>query len=210
MDNKKAIVFDFDGVITDGIPFHDQAYSKTFETYGLNVPLEELHSMIGSTSKQVFEKIFSSRDLATDPEEASREHAAMLFNLYKEKAEMPEGLVGFLQHCKEKGLHIGLSSSTHSNILKAVLEKFQISNYFTAVVGGEGVSKGKPDPEMILKALDVLNVQPEDAIAIDDAKSGILAAKSINMYAIAYLNYSKIEIPQADINVYNFEEITSK
>ncbi|NCU38152.1 HAD family phosphatase [Candidatus Saccharibacteria bacterium] len=180
---------------------------QTFKNYGVTVPIEELHSKIGSTNKQVFEQCFSDRGVPVDIENIVDEHEDILFTLYKDKAELPEGLKDFLEACKKNDLLIGLSSATNSKMLKIVLEKFGISTYFDVVIGGESVSKGKPDPEMIQKALEKLHVRPEQAIAIDDARSGIIAAKSIDMFTIAYLKFSKQEIPEADSSVWEFNDI---
>ena len=203
----KAIVFDFDGVITNGIPFHDQAYLKIFKRHGINITTDQLHTKIGLTIREVISQIFKEFSIKANINDLVEEHRIILYELYKKNANIPEHLIEFLESCNRNNLQIAVSSSTNSNILKMVLQKFNIGNYFNVIVGGEDIEKGKPNPEMIEKALKKLKIEPKCAIAIDDAKSGIIAAKKIYMYTIAYLKYSKNKITEADINVNNFNEI---
>lgn len=202
-----AIVFDFDGVICEGIPWHDEVFMKTFKSIGINLDLEYLHTKIGKTVKQVITDILEDANVKLDIDELVKEHIENTYNVYNEKAVIPDGLIDFLQNCKKVGLKIGIASGSPSNILKMVLNKFGINEYFEVIIGGEMISKGKPDPEMIQKALDSMGIEPSRAIAIDDARSGIIAAKKINMLAIGYLEHSKKEIEEADINVYHFKDI---
>lgn len=203
----KAIVFDFDGVITDGIPFHDQAYIEVFGKYGIKITIEQLHKKIGLTIKEVIAQIFDEFSIKEDINKAVEDHKKILYRLYKENATIPEHLTDFLEACKRNHLKIAIASSTYSNIVEMILKKYKIDNFFNVIVGGEDITKGKPNPEMIEKALKELNIDSKYTIAIDDAKSGIIAAKKINMYTIAYNRYSQKVISEADINVNNFNEI---
>ena len=65
----------------------------------------------------------------------------------------------------------------------------------------------KPDPEMLNKALGKLGAGPQSSIAIDSSPNGIIAAKLIGMYAIAYMRYSQSSIREADLSVQDFKEI---
>jgi len=102
---------------------------------------------------------------------------------------------------------IGVASSTYSDILQLILEKFGIQKYVSVIIGGESITKGKPDPEMLTCALQKLGIAGQEAFAIDDARSGIIAAKALSMYAIAYLQYSRKPISESDMAVMDFNEI---
>lgn len=203
----KAIVFDFDGVITDGIPFHDKAYLKIFQKNEIDISLKKLHKKIGLTISQVISQVFDEYSKKTDINSLVEKHGQILYELYLKNSIIPEYLIDFIKSCKKNDLGIAVASSTNSKIIQMVLKKFNIANYFNVVIGGENIEKGKPNPEMIEKALKKLEIDSKYAIAIDDVRAGILAAKSISMYAIAYLKYSEKNISEANINVRNFNEI---
>ena len=203
----KGIIFDFDGVITDSIPFHDEAYLKVFKTVGLQIPLELLHTKIGMTAKEVITGICRDFRLRASTDALTDLHHRILFDIYSKKAKPSPHLKTLIVQFSDMNARIGVASSTNSDILKHVLKKFSIQQYFSVIVGGEKIQKGKPNPEMIMCALDKLNLKASDAIAIDDARSGIIAAKSINMYTIAYLHYSKTPIPESDMSVNDFNKL---
>jgi beta-phosphoglucomutase len=203
----KAIVFDFDGVITDGIPFHDQAYLNIYRSLGLDVSMDYLHTKIGQTPAEVLNGIRDKFHISFDAQELMKQHHAEVFKLYQSRAVPSPNLGKFLAKCQQAGLVLGLASSTHSEILNMVLNKFHIKEYFTIIIGGEAVSKGKPDPDMIRQALSKLKINAENSIAIDDAQSGLDAAKSIGMFTIAYTPYSKVVPTNADMMVKDFLDV---
>jgi HAD superfamily hydrolase (TIGR01509 family) len=206
----KALIFDFDGVIVNGIPFHDEAYIKTFEGIGLDITIEHLHTKIGLTVKEVISSILRDKNVEADIPKLVQNHHELLVDLYNTKSYITSDIKPFIETCIENNLKLALASSTSSDILNMVLDKFSLHRYFSAVIGGEQVSKGKPNPEMLLKALTEISVNSQETIAIDDARSGILASKEIGMYSIAYLKYSKINILEANTNVFDFKDIDFK
>lgn len=203
----KAIIFDFDGVITNGIPFHDRAYLEVLKNYGVTVSMDYLHSKIGMTPREVLTAIVREHNVPVDPDLITRQHLDLTTKLYRNEAEPTPHLADFLERCQQAGLLIGVASSTHSDILTTVLEKFGVRNYFSGLIGGESVTKGKPDPDMIRQVLVQLDVPAPQAIAIDDAQSGIDAAKSLKMYTIAYAPYSHKVPANADMTIDDFLEI---
>ena len=202
----KAVVFDFDGVIVDGIPLHDKAYVEIFRDIGIDTTVEYLRMKIGKTSKEVIQEVLDEFSNTTDLATIQEGHLNLL-QTYYDKADLSPHLPEFLEMLREKKIRIALASSTNTAILKSVAKRNNIDTYFEAYIGGELVEKGKPSPEMILKALSALDCDPKDALAIDDAPSGIAAAKSIGMEAIGYTYFSKEVLPDADIVVDDFLKI---
>jgi len=204
---QRYFVFDFDGVITDGIPLQDEAYVLLFSKYGLDVSVDYLHTHIGMTSRQVIEKIAIENSIDESLDSLVQAQKALVKDLYATKAEPAPGLRAFVTKLQESNFTIAVASSTQSDILKLVLSKFGILDAFVSVVGGEMISKGKPDPEMIQKSLDNMGASPANAVAIDDARSGILAANTLGMYSIGYMHYAKTVIPEANVLVNDFAEL---
>ncbi len=183
---RQAIVFDFDGVITDGIPLHDEAYQKVFVDAG--------------TACEEF-------DIEAEAENLLQRFHSILYKLYLRKAKPAPVLEDFLGECEEQGISIAVASSTSSQILEAFLSKFNLLPYFESIVGGDMIDKGKPNPEMIETALERIGFSGEDAVAIDDSQAGITAANKLNMYTIAYTRYIEGELQGAEEYVSDFSEI---
>jgi len=84
--------------------------------------------------------------------------------------------VELLQYLKESGVKVALASSTRSAVVRQELTDAGIIEYFQVVIGGDMVSRSKPQPDIFLKACEELGVEPEEAFAIEDSYNGIRAA----------------------------------
>ena len=80
------------------------------------------------------------------------------------------------------------STATRENLF-AVLKHFNIDKYFDIIISGENVSKGKPDPEVYIKALNLLECEPEEVIVFEDSDVGCEAVEAANMNYIKITKY---------------------
>lgn len=99
-----------------------------------------------------------------------------IFNRLNEAAVLIPGVDQFLKRLKSLRKRLVLATSTISRFVNPVLQHFKISDYFDIILTGESVSKGKPDPEIYLAAVDVLKLAPSDCIVFEDSQNGIKAA----------------------------------
>lgn len=203
----KAVLFDFDGVIVDGISINDGCYIDTFKKVGIDIDLNHLHTKIGMTTGQVIRSMLEDHKLDIDPTYVEKMMQTNIIGYYKHLAVLPPHLVEFLKDIKKRNLKTGIASGSHSKAILAVLNKFNLKDYFDVIIGGEMVKRGKPDPELWLKLLEALGVDPKDAVAIDDARAGIIAAKEISVETIAYSGFTREIIEIADLNISDFKDI---
>jgi HAD superfamily hydrolase (TIGR01509 family) len=92
-------------------------------------------------------------------------------------------LIGFL---KKAGFRLALATSSYTEYAQLVLEKLGIDSVFDKMVTGNDVSKGKPDPEIFLKAAEQLGVLPEECMVIEDSGFGVQAAKKAGMFCFGF------------------------
>lgn len=97
---------------------------------------------------------------------------------------MKAGVEELLKYLKETGYKIAIASSTRSALVKEQIEDAGLMKYFDVIVGGDQVKKSKPEPDIFLKAAELLVVKPENAYVIEDSYNGIRAAKSAHMRPI--------------------------
>lgn len=89
---------------------------------------------------------------------------------------MKTGVVELLTYLKEAGKEIALASSTRRAVVVQELADAGIIDFFDVVIGGDMVTRSKPQPDIFLKACEELGVAPEEAFAIEDSYNGIRAA----------------------------------
>ena len=185
MNNIKAVLFDMDGVIFDTEKAYLDTWIKVFSKYGYEMKREIYISVMGTGRKNV-KKVFLNIFGENLPiEDMYKEKDEILAKIIDEgKVPVKNGAEEILSYLKESGYKTALATSarrirTYKQVNKAGLDK-----YFDVIVTGDDISKGKPDPEIFLKAANKLGVMPKECIVIEDSPAGIEAAFRGNMYGI--------------------------
>lgn len=126
--------------------------------------------------------------------------------------EAIEGIKELLEELKSFKVPIAIASSSPRIFIESVIKKIHIVEYFHNWISGEEVPKSKPEPDVFLKAAELLNVNPEKCIVIEDSKSGTIAAKNAGMKCIGFINTNSgnQDLSEADIVVDRISEISYK
>lgn len=177
MNAINAVVFDMDGVIFDSEKLVIECWVETAERYGIASVEEMCKKCLGLNRFAAKEKFLEhyGQDFPYD------RYKQEMSDLYHKRARegdlvMKPGVVELLTFLKEKEIKIALASSTREQVVIWELTDAGIIDYFDEIVCGDMVSKSKPDPEIFLKACELLKVEPEFAFAIEDSYNGIRAA----------------------------------
>ena len=103
---------------------------------------------------------------------------------------------------------LALASGSERQVVEAVLSLKELGLYLTAIVSGSDVKRGKPAPDIFLRAAELLKVPPADCWVVEDSKHGIAAAKAAGMRVIAITNtYPAAELQNAEHVATNYAEI---
>lgn len=177
MNTIDAVVFDMDGVIFDSEKLVVDCWVETADKYGIVGVKEACKECLGLNRVATKEK-FLERYGENFPYDVYKQEMS---DLYHKRARegallMKPGVVELLQYLKKNKVKIALASSTREAVVKWELTDAGIIDYFDVIVCGDMVSRSKPDPEIFLKACELLRVKPEMAFAIEDSYNGIRAA----------------------------------
>ena len=213
--NNKAFIFDMEGVIIDSEPIHARAKMATLREYGITLSAQEigLDKYVGRSAKSFWVDM-----KARFPEVFTEEWQVMAGKKYEKYMEILNndatikaipGLPELLQRLKAKGYKIGLGSSSVRPMVNNVLTRFGIIEYFDALTTGDEVEHSKPDPTIYLLAAKKLGVNPADCTVVEDAASGVKAAKAAGMQCIAVRNPNsgQQDLSLADKIIDKYEEI---
>ncbi|MEI7579417.1 MAG: HAD family phosphatase [bacterium] len=182
--NIQGIIFDFDGVILNGVKLHDAVFLENLHEAGIVTTIEELHKTIGGTINACYRK-FMSLELA---EKLTQSHLVKILKLYQAETDFDRSLLPFLEHLKAQNIKLAVGSGSDYSVVKGALAFHHLDQYFPVIIGGDQVTKGKPDPEVFLKCADQIVIAPEQIVVIEDGRLGLQAAKSAGMNGIGY-NY---------------------
>jgi HAD superfamily hydrolase (TIGR01509 family) len=180
MNKIKAILFDMDGVLIEAKDWHYEALNEALKLFGSEISLyDHLVTFDGLPTKDKLNMLTSVGKLPKG--------LHPIINKMKQKHTMRM----ILNKCKPLFAHQYALSKLHSegykmavcsnSIRKSVevmIQQAGLDKYFEFYVSNEDVSKGKPDPEMYSKAMDKMNLKPEECLILEDNENGIKAAKA--------------------------------
>lgn len=205
----KACLFDLDGVICDTAKFHFLAWKRLANELGFDINHELNESLKGVSRKESLEKILDWGRCHLSEEE--KETFANLKNQWyleyvKEMSEddILPGVKELLETLKGRNIKIVLGSASKN--AKLILELLNLTVYFDAIVDGNMVENGKPDPEVFLKGAAMVDVPPKECIVFEDALEGIKAGQAAGCYTVGLGNMKSLK--RANLVISSFEDIT--
>lgn len=183
----RAVVFDLDGVITDTARFHHLAWKRLADSLGIGFDDELAESLKGIDRKTSLQMILAKGGKSVPADEFDR-LATLKNDWYKEligtmtAADLLPGAVEALKAVRAAGLRIGLASVSQN--APTILARLGIADLFDTVVDAKLLKRGKPDPEIFLKAAAELGVDPADCLGVEDAGAGVASIKGAGMPAL--------------------------
>ena len=199
----EAVIFDLDGVIVSTDECHYRAWKKTADEEGIYFDRKINDRLRGVSRMDSLEIVLERAErLYTDEEKV--ELAERKNNYYKEyikkltKDDILNGVKENLAELKAKGIKVAIGSSSKNT--PDILKYIGLDNYIDAVSDGNNITKSKPDPEVFLKAADMLGVPYEKCLVVEDADSGIEAGKRAGMYTLAVNNAKGADYSLADLS----------
>lgn len=193
----KSIIFDLDGVICTTDKYHYWAWKKAVASLGVEFN-EEINNRLRGVSRMASLNIILEKYNGQLTEAEKEKICEYKNNLYREMLEnmsmkdLSKDVLDTLVQLKGYGVKIAIGSSSKNT--KLILSKLGIIELFDAIADGNDIVKSKPDPEVFLKAAEKLGEKPCDCAVVEDAISGIEAAKAGGFYAIAISDATKSPI----------------
>jgi beta-phosphoglucomutase len=183
-DTIRAAIFDMDGTLVDNMHIHQEAWRRFLEGKGLPFDEEQYHRNNTGTITEIIPRFFPE---ATDPAEAYRlgmEKEAVYREVYRGRVVALPGLVAFLDALRKAGIRIALATAADRGNIDFTLDELGIRDRFDALVGSEDVQRGKPHPDVYLRAAQRLGQAPRHCLAFEDSHPGIRAALDAGMRVV--------------------------
>jgi beta-phosphoglucomutase len=205
---QKAFIFDLDGVIVDTAKYHFLAWQKIADRLGIEFTHEHNEQLKGVSRIRSLDIILGLGNVQVTQEdkdkwlmEKNEDYLEYIHHMQAD--EILEGVVPVLQYLKDNGQLVALGSASKN--ARPILEKVDIIHYFDAIVDGNDVTNAKPDPEVFIRAAQLLGMSSEGAIVFEDSVAGIQAANIANMVSVGIGD--KAVLHEAQYNFNDFTEI---
>ena len=186
--DKKAVIFDLDGVICFTDKYHYLAWKALADRLGIYFD-EKINNRLRGVSRMASLEIILERAEEEYTQEQKEAFAEEKNDTYREllkkmsPADLTDEVKNTLVELRSRGYRLAIGSSSKNT--KFILSRIGLSDFFDAIADGTDITHSKPDPEVFLIAAQKLGVDPADCAVIEDAKAGIEAAKAGGMTALA-------------------------
>jgi beta-phosphoglucomutase len=206
--NQKAFIFDLDGVIVDTAKYHFLAWQKIANQLGIDFTHEHNEQLKGVSRIRSLDLILQLGGAEVSQEEkdnwlAQKNEDYLQYIVNMKEDELLEGVVPTLQFLKDNNQKIALGSASKN--ARPILEKVNILHFFDAIVDGNDVTNAKPDPEVFLRAAQLVGKSATESIVFEDSVAGVQAANIAGMISVGIGD--KNTLKEAHYNFEGFAQI---
>lgn len=198
----RAYIFDLDGVIVDSMPVHTEAWLIYLRRLG--IPSDRLvERMHGRRNDEIVRDLFG--DSLTAAEVAA--HGTAKERLYRELMAprlaqcLVPGIAAFLE--RHPNVPKGVASNAEPANIDFVLEGAGLGPHFSVCLNGHQAARPKPDPEIYLRAADLLQARPAECVIFEDSPAGLAAARGSGARVVS-VNTARVSLPRADLSIDDF------
>jgi beta-phosphoglucomutase len=215
----RAVIFDFDGVITDSEILHFRAFNKILVKHGIEITREDYYKKyLGLSDFDLFTLFVNNGMLSIDKDQIDdliRQKNIIFEKIAGTEAHIIDGVSDFLEILSKNNVAIAICSGALLSEIELILRDAKLSKFFETIVSADQVSRGKPYPDGFLLTLEKLNqkcteaITPQQCIVIEDSNWGLEAANRANMHTIAITNsYQADQLPSAEKIISHLNELT--
>lgn len=209
MKEKFAVLFDMDGVIIDSNPYHKDAWMAFCRRYQVELKEEDVPKYIyGKTNKMALVDVFQREFSPEESFRMSEEKEAIYRDLHRADISLIKGLPALLESFQQHQVPLAVCTNAPVANLDFMLEETGIRPYFQVLIDASKVSKGKPDPEIYLKAAQMLGISPDRCIVMEDSTVGVEAGLRAGMKVVAITTtHSPQELSHTHLVIDDFDEL---
>ena len=179
----RAVIFDLDGVLADSEPRWNEIDAKLLAEHGVTYRGQYHRNVLGVSYRLAVEFYKKTFGLSAPTEEIMRRRGEIATEFFANRIDLFPYAKSVLEALRQMDppLRLGLATSSVSSSARPFLDRHQLTPFFEVIITGEEVERGKPHPDIYLRAADKLSVAADACLVIEDSLSGIAAAKAANM-----------------------------
>ena len=189
MKTIKGILFDCDGVLLDSEAIYLNALVQYLASINYPTTIEEVTFVLGKPMKRIVADLrthFNIPQALSDQQLIDGQRAIFRAQFNAMQLQPMNGLVDFLNLCRQKGYRLAIVSSSDLSYIEDVVRRLKIQDYFDLLISGQMIEHGKPSPDIYLLAQQQMALPADSLLVIEDSPAGIQAGKAAGLTTIGY------------------------
>jgi beta-phosphoglucomutase len=208
MSDIRAVLWDMDGTLINSEEFHWIAWRNTLAAEGIAITREQFLSSFGQRNDSIIPQLLGATATPERIERISNDKEELYRHLVRRDGISPlPGAASWLHRLHKEGWRQAIASAAPRANIDVVLEVLSATYLFQGIVSAEDVRRGKPDPEVYLKAATRVEASPDRCIVVEDAVAGVEGTRRAGMRSIGVSHNGK-HLP-ADIVVQSLDLLDS-
>ena len=207
----RAVIFDLDGVLADSEPWWNEIDAKLLGEYGVAYRGEYHRNVLGVSYQLAVEFYKQAFDLSAPVEELVRRRGEIAAEFFANRVGLFPSARATLEQLRAMDLRLAVATSSVSASARPFLNRHGLTSFFDVIITGDEIERGKPDPDIYLRAGEKLSIPADACLVIEDALSGVAAAKAAKMRVAAIPDRRFVDPPayerRADYLLQNLSEI---
>lgn len=206
-----GVIFDMDGVLVDSFQAHFDSWQALAREVGVEYSMEAFVRTFGRTGREIIQDEWKCADWPLDCIDDLVHRKELLYRELVER-EFPamDGAAELIAALAAGGCSVAIGSSGPPDNVKLAIDRLGVREHLQTWVTGSDVARGKPDPEVFLKAAERMSLPPGRCIVIEDSPPGIEAARRAGMACVGLLSTGHVpaDAAAATIAVHSLRELT--
>jgi HAD superfamily hydrolase (TIGR01509 family) len=189
-----------DGVLADSEPLHQDVIRRLVAEYGVDWCPDGNDPTVGLRAIEGFAVICALHALPHGPQELDARYTERVLPVLRERLVPMPGVPDVPRALAGRGVRLAIASSSSPSVIDTTLTTLGVRELFQTIVSGVEVARGKPAPDVFLKAAQRLGVAPERCVVVEDSERGVRAARAAGMRCVA--------VPCGETRHHDFSEAT--
>jgi HAD superfamily hydrolase (TIGR01509 family) len=181
----RAVIFDLDGVLADSEPWWNEIDKKLLSEHGVTYRGEYHRNVLGVSYCLAVEFYKNAFNLSVSTDELMRRRGEIATEFFANRIGLFPSAKSVLEKLRELKLPLAVATSSVSASARPFLDRHQLTAFFDVIVTGDEIERGKPYPDIYLRAAENLDVGADACLVAEDSLSGIAAAKAAKMRVAA-------------------------
>ena len=187
LNKYKGFIFDIDGTMIDSMKVHLKAWQKVLEKYGRHYSLKEVGELAYGINPEIVKRALGNDLTEEEIERISNEKEVLFRESFDPEEDVIKGFIHFIDEWSKKKMPMVIGSAAPPENIEFFMQRLGIGHYFKGAIHEDDVTKGKPSPEVFLKAAQLIDIPIDQCVVFEDSPSGAEASAKAGSDTIGVL-----------------------